>query len=165
MIIRSEREPDMPAIHAVNAAAFGRTAEADLVDQLRRDGVVVASLVAEDAGAIVGHILFSRLVIEVAGTSVHAVALAPMAVMPSRQRQGIGTALVRAGLDACRAQGETIAIVLGYPEFYPRFGFSTALTARLESKYRGPAFHALELVPAALAGVEGAVRYPSAFGA
>ena len=165
MIIRTEREPDVPAIHTLNVAAFGRTDEAELVDRLRHDGAIVASLAAENEGQIVGHILFSRLVIENERASVNAVALAPMAVMPSHQRQGIGTALVRAGLDACRSQGETIVIVLGHPAFYSRFGFSTALAARLESKYRGPAFQALELAPAALAGVEGAARYAAAFGA
>jgi GNAT superfamily N-acetyltransferase len=100
--IRPERPDDIAAIQAVNRQAFGQADEAVLVDALRDGGFAVASLVAEDAGRIVGHILFSRLPVAAGGRIVEGAALAPMAVMPDRQREGIGSALVRAGLVACR---------------------------------------------------------------
>jgi len=169
MMIRSERPSDVPAIADLNRRAFGGPAEAELVDRLRAAGLVVASLVAvaDDPGnPIVGHILFSRLPIEIAQTRLDAVALAPMAVAPERQRQGIGSALVVEGLRVCRAAGETIVVVLGHEAFYPRFGFSASLARRLSSPYGGDAFMALELQPGALDAVlerVGIVRYPPAF--
>ena len=94
-----------------------------------------------------------------------ALALAPMAVLPEWQRQGIGSMLVRAGLDLCREAGHEIVIVLGHPEFYPRFGFSADLARPLTSPYSsaGDAWMALELVPGALRRVAGEVRYPLPF--
>ena len=163
MLIRPESVEDGEAIHHVNRAAFGRSAEATLVDRLRQDGLVVVSLVAVEDSRIVGHILFSRLPIHTSLVVIPAVALAPMSVIPDRQRQGIGSALVREGLRACRAAGERIVIVLGHPEYYPRFGFSSALASRLRSPFSGRSFMALELESAALAGVSGEVRYPPAF--
>ena len=161
--IRPERPGDLPAIATVNTSAFGGPEEAALVDGLRSDGVVIASLVAEEAGALVGHILFSRLSIHTAGGVVPAAGLAPMAVLPERQRQGIGRALVGAGLEACRAAGERIVIVVGHRSYYPRFGFSHALAANLRSVYQGESFMALELQPRALEGVSGEVQYPPRF--
>jgi putative acetyltransferase len=163
MFIRQEAPADRAEIGTLHRAAFGGAFEAGLVDRLSDGGLVVVSLVAVDSDAIVGHILFSRLPIQAATGVIHAVALAPMAVVPGRQRQGIGSALVRDGLRACRAQGERIAIVLGHPQFYPRFGFSPDLARPLRSVYSGPAFMALALAPGALDGVEGDVRYPPAF--
>ena len=125
MIIRAERPADAAAIRAVNEAAFPTSAEADLVERIRAsDGFVPElSLVAEGPdGAIVGHLLLSRALL--AGQPV--LALAPMAVLPDRQRQGVGSALVVAGLDAAEAAEETLVIVLGHPWFYPRFGFRSA---------------------------------------
>jgi putative acetyltransferase len=124
--IRPERPDDIAAIQAVNRQAFGQADEAVLVDALRDGGFAVASLVAEDAGRIVGHILFSRLPVAAGGRIVEGAALAPMAVMPDRQREGIGSALVRAGLVACRAAGIAAVVVLGHPDYYPRFGFSAS---------------------------------------
>ena len=123
------------------------------------------SLVAEVDGRVVGHILFSDLPIVTPGATVEALALAPMAVVPAHQRRGIGSMLVREGLRACREAGHRIVVVLGHPEFYPRFGFSAKTAERLKSPYSGPAFMAMELVPGALEGVEGEVRYPPPFGA
>ncbi len=162
--IREEIQDDRPAIREVNALAFGSTEEADLVDRLRADGLVLASLVACDDGEVVGHILFSTLPIETAGRGVKAASLAPMAVRPERQRQGIGSALVRRGLEVCRALGLDGVVVLGHPSYYPRFGFSAEGARRLEAPFSGPAFMSLELVPGALDGVSGRVRYPPAFG-
>ena len=164
-MIRLETPGDIAAIRAVNDQAFGGPAEGTLVDALRREGLVIASLVAEDNAAVVGHILFSRVFIHSDSAKVRAVALAPMAVVPARQRSGIGSTLVRAGLDRCRTLGEQIVLVVGHPTYYPRFGFSHALTRALQSPYDGEAFMALELVPGALADVSGEVRYSSPFAA
>jgi putative acetyltransferase len=162
--IRAEGDRDHTAIREVNRLAFGQDDEARLVDALRDGGYVRASLVAEEESRIVGQILFSDLPIVTPEGIVEALALAPMAVVPDRQRHGIGSLLVREGLRACRESGGRIVVVLGHPEFYARFGFSAALTGRLRSPFPGPAFMAVELVPGALEGVGGEVRYPPPFG-
>ncbi len=164
MIVRNAREADKPTIHAVIGAAFGRLDEANLVDALHAAGEVLISLVAEHDDDIVGHVLFSRMWIDTQDGSVNAVALAPVAVRPASQQQGIGTMLIRQGLDALRLAGERIVIVLGHPGYYPRFGFSAARTRTLESPFSGPALMALELEEGALHTVRGRVRYPAAFG-
>ena len=165
-VIRPEQPDDLPWIHAVNTLAFGQPDEAKLVDQLRDDGDVLASLVAVgDGNEIDGHILFSRLgLLFDDGTSAEAAALAPVAVRPDRQRRGIGKALVRTGLAACKTQQLPAIIVLGHPEYYPKFGFSAALARDLRSPFPGDAFMALELIPDMLRGKRGAVRYAKAFG-
>jgi putative acetyltransferase len=151
-------------VHAINAAAFGRPDEADLVDRLRADGAVLASLVAEAENRLVGHILFSRMSIETDTRSVPAAALAPVAVLPEYQRHGIGGRLISRGLEFLRDRGERIVIVLGHPEYYSRFGFSCEHARLLESPFPPEAFMALELSPGALDGIRGKVRYPDAFG-
>ena len=165
-LIRPETAGDVAPIREVNLAAFGQAEEADLVDQLRADGDVMLSLVAVvSAGAIDGHILFSPLAILFDdGTSAQAAALAPVAVRPERQRQGIGGHLVRAGVHACRTRGLDAVIVLGHPEYYPKFGFRAELARDLRAPFSGDAFMALELVPGILRGKRGAVRYAKAFG-
>jgi putative acetyltransferase len=154
---------DLAAVREVNRLAFGREDEARLVEALRYGGHSRASLVAEEGGQVVGHILFSELPIATEEGTVEALSLAPMAVTPSHQRHGIGSLLVREGLRACRESGHRIVVVLGHPEFYPQFGFSAKLAETLKSPFSGPAFMALELVPGALDGVEGEVRYPPPF--
>ncbi len=99
--------------------------EADLIDRLREEGDVLASFVAEVDGKIVGHILFSRMMVETAQGQVAAVSLAPMAVLPDHQGRQVGSRLVRLGLTELRARGERIVIVLGHVHYYPRFGFSS----------------------------------------
>jgi putative acetyltransferase len=134
------------------------------VDRLRREGAVLASFVAEQDGSLVGHILFSRILIETVGESLAAVALAPLAVMPARQRLGIGARLIRHGLGWLPGRGEKIVIVVGHKDYYPRFGFSSERARVIESPFPADAFMVLELVPGALDGIRGVVRYPDAFG-
>jgi putative acetyltransferase len=166
-VIRPENREDLEdprAIRAVNEAAFGGLYEADLVDNLRAGGHSLISLVAELDGAIVGHILFSRMWIKTPTELIPAVALAPVAVLPEHQRNGIGGRLIRFGLDLLREGGEQIVIVVGHPEYYPRFGFSTGKARALESPFPADAFMAMELSTGALTRVQGAVVYPPAFG-
>ena len=161
--VRVETPADFAAVRIVNRKAFGQADEADLVERLRDDGEVVASLVAEVDNAVVGHILFSRLPIVASAREIAGAALAPVAVLPRFQRLGVGSALVRSGLRRCAESGCEAVVVLGHPAYYPRFGFSAALAERLDAPFSGAAFMALELVPGALAG-GGAVRYAAAFG-
>ena len=163
-VTRTETPADHAATREVNRLGFGREDEARLVDALREGGFARVSMVAEVDSEVVGHILFSDLSIVTPHGIVEALALAPMAVIPSRQRQGIGSLLAREGLLLCRESGHRIVVVLGHPEFYPRFGFSAKSTERLRSPFSGPAFMAAELVPGALRGIEGEVRYPPPFG-
>jgi putative acetyltransferase len=168
MIIRPETSNDLPAIYTVNKMAFnGRDSEPGLVDAIRQTDAFVPelSLVAEENGQVVGHILFSRIFIATESGPIPALALAPMAVLPGFQKLGIGSTLVRHGLESCKNLGHKIVIVLGHPPFYPRFGFSPALSKALECPWGdcGEAWMALELVPGALDGVRGKVVYPSAF--
>jgi putative acetyltransferase len=163
--VRVEEPRDLDAIRAVNRLAFGQEDEAALVDALRAGGYVRASLVAEVGGRVVGHILFSDLPVLTTTGTVPALALAPMAVLPEFQHLGVGSELVQRGLDECRRAGYTIVVVLGHPHFYPRFGFSTALAARLTAPFSGKeSFMALALVSGALDNVEGRVEYPPPFG-
>jgi putative acetyltransferase len=164
VIIRPEATADYDAIRQVNEAAFNGSEEAALVEALRRERVVLLSLVTELDGRIVGHVLFSRMSIETAAGAVAAAALAPMAVLPEYQRRGIGGRLIRSGLDGLRANGERIVIVVGHPEYYPRFGFSSGLAGSLESPFPAEAFMAYEVIPGALDRVRGRVKYPKAFG-
>ncbi len=164
MQIREERPADYEAIREVNRRAFGSEDEPQLVDRLRTAGLAVASLVAEDAGEIVGHILFTDLPIQNGDVLIPAVALAPMAVVPEGQRCGIGSALVRRGLELCRERGKAVVMVVGHPAYYPRFGFSAQLAQHLRAPFSGEAFMALELTAGVLNGVTGSVKYPEAFG-
>jgi len=162
--IRPERPRDIPAIRDVNAAAFGARAEADLVDALRADASPTISLVADAGGAIVGHVFFSPVAIAAAAAP-PIMGLAPMAVLPARQRQGIGSALVRDGLERCRRLGFLAVVVLGHAAYYPRFGFTPASKFGLTSEYDVPddVFMALELEEGSLRGTSGTIRYHHAF--
>jgi putative acetyltransferase len=164
MLIREDAPADHRAIAALHTAAFGRDYEATLVGRLRRERVVEVSLIATEGEELLGHILFSTLGVEVDGRKVRAAALAPLSVAPARQRKGVGSALVRAGIAALRQRGLEAIVVLGHPNFYPRFGFSAQLASRLAAPFRGEAFMALELVPDVLAGQAGSVTYAQAFG-
>jgi putative acetyltransferase len=164
METRPERPADVAAVAAVNRAAFETGLEADLVNALRAQAEPIVSLVADDGGAIVGHILFSPVTLS-ADAGLPVMGLAPMAVAPSRQRRGIGSALVRAGLDRCRELGYAAVVVLGHPAYYPRFGFVPASRFGIGSEYDVPddVFMAIELRAGILRGTPGTVRYHPAF--
>lgn len=164
MIIREELAEDREAIHRIHREAFGLDDEARLVDALRGGGYARVSLVADTGDGAAGHILFSELPIATAAGTVPALSLAPVAVLPGSQRKGIGSALIRRGLEVARERGHRIVVVLGHAAYYPRFGFSPALAVPLRSPFSGEHWMALELVPGALKGVEGTVRYPPPFG-
>jgi putative acetyltransferase len=140
MIIRSETEADHDAIRAAITAAFGQGLEADLVDGLRADGDVVLSLVAADGQGVSGHALFSRM-----DAPFRALGLGPVTVLPERQRSGVGSALIRTGIEEARAQGWEAIFVLGEPDYYRRFGFDAALAARFDCTYASPYLMALAL--------------------
>lgn len=161
--IREEEPSDVDAIRDVNRLTFGQDAEGRLVDQLRGEGYARVSLVAEVNGRIVGHILFSELPVMTDAQAIPAVALAPMAVVPDHQRQGIGSALVRAGLEGCRTRGFRVAVVLGHRAFYPRFGFSALLARQIAAPFSGEDFMAIELEAGAMKGARGRVTYPPPF--
>ena len=116
-------------------------------------------------GKTVGHILFSSVIIQCRGRNVRALALAPMAVLPEVQRRGIGSQLVEKGLECCRTFGHQIVIVVGHPDYYPRFGFSSARAKGLEVPFPVPdeAFMVLELTQGALDNISGMVVYPAPF--
>ncbi len=161
---RSDSPDDLPRIRQVHARAFGQQSEADLVDALRAGGHARISLVAETESGVVGHILFSEMAVLTHAGDLPALSLAPVAVLPEHQRQGIGAALIRQGLAAAREAGHDIVIVLGHPDYYPRFGFSASLAERLGSPFAaGPAWMAMELSPGALAKVDGWAAYPPPF--
>jgi len=168
--IRPERAEDRALIWEINRLAFSGEAEPNLVDKIRESAGFIPqlSLVAVRQGRIVGHILFSRIEIRVLNRlerSMPALALAPMAVHPDFQNQGIGSALVRRGLELGRDLGHAVVVVVGHPDYYPRFGFTSARAKGLEAPFPVPdeAFLAIDLVPGSLHGVMGTVVYPSAF--
>ena len=164
-IIRTEKPEDEVAIRHVNEEAFGQKAEAEIVDKLRNRNVVALSLVAAQADQVVGHILFSPVTVETELSSFEAIALAPMAVLPAYQRKGIGSQLIRAGLKECRRLGHEILVVLGHPDYYPRFGFIPAKAKGIACEFEVPeeAWMILELRKGALAGRRGVVKFQPEF--
>ena len=160
MNIRPERSDRRPAIRRILTAAFSGSAEADLVERLRRDGDLVLALAADD-GEVRGYVAFPRLRVEAADGAHDVVGLAPVAVAPGRQRRGIGSALIRAGHRRLIERGESLVFVLGHPAYYTRFGYSLAAAEPFRSDYAGPHFMALRLNESA--PTAGKVRYPAAF--
>jgi putative acetyltransferase len=163
MVIRTATRDDDHRVRVVLQRAFGADEEADLVRALQADGDVIAALVAVVDDQIVGHLLFSRITIRADRRIMGLAALAPLAVLPEFQRTGIGSALIAEGLQILRDARESAVIVVGDPGYYGRFGFSADRAGNLSSRYSGPAFMALELIPGTLAGVAGDVVYPRAF--
>jgi putative acetyltransferase len=158
-LIRRERADDGPAVRVVLQAAFGRSAEADLVEQLRASDDIILALVAEQSGTIAGYAAFPRLELDIGERVVPVAGLAPIGVVPALQRQGIGSALIRDGIARLRARGEGVLFVLGEPDYYSRFGFE--VTDKFVSRYAGPYFQVLMLAPDA--PTAGVVSYPLAF--
>jgi putative acetyltransferase len=164
--IRPETPEDHPHVRDVNEQAFGQAVEADLVDRLRKACPDTLSLVADDEGRIVGHIFFSPVAIDGAGRRMQGMGLAPMGVRPDRQKQGIGSALVKNGLEILRDRGCPFVIVLGHPGYYTRFGFEPASKRNLTSQWEGvpdEAFMVLVLGEEGMQGVSGVARYRGEF--
>lgn len=165
LTIRPETAVDAANIYSVEAAAFGRPAEAELVQKLQQAGVDTISLVALLDDALVGHILFSPVTVKSEEGEFTAVALGPVAVLPDHQNEGVGAELCRAGLIACKEAGYELAFVLGHPTYYPRFGFSPSAPHGLHCQFNVPeeAFMVLELVPNTLRDKRGTVYYHPLF--
>jgi putative acetyltransferase len=167
MTIRPERPDDVARVRDLNTLAFGQPAEARLVDTLRANCADALSLVADD-NAVVGHILFTPVTIENTEPPLVGMGLAPMAVHPDRQRDGIGTQLVTRGLEILRERHCPFVVVVGHPEYYPRFGFQPASRRGLSSQWEGipdAAFMVLVLDETAMAGASGVARYRAEFDA
>jgi putative acetyltransferase len=160
--VRLEQPEDVQAIYQVNLAAFARTAEADLVQALRRSAKPFFSFVAEYNHEVAAHVAFSPVTI---GSVHRGLGLAPMAVQPYLQRRGIGSALINASIQSLREKQCQWLVVLGHPSYYPRFGFRPAHEHGIICEYKvsPDAFMVLELVPNALENITGIVRYHSAF--
>jgi len=165
LTVRPETPEDIDSIRHVNEQAFGQEAEAEIVDKLRNRAALTVSLVAVQKNEIVGHIAFSPAAIESESLSFEAVVLAPMAVLPAYQKQGIGGQLVRAGLEECRGLGYEVVVVLGHPTYYPRFGFVPAKPKGITCEFEVPeeAFMVLELREGALTERSGMVKFQPEF--
>jgi putative acetyltransferase len=164
MLIRPEEPKDHSAVHAVNQSAFETSTEANLVDVLRREAHPIISLVAEAGGTIVGHVMFSPGSLT-GHPDLQIMGLGPVAVVPEHQCKGIGTALIKTGLENCKALGFGAVIVLGHSEYYPRFGFLPSVRYGIRSEYDVPedVFMLIELQPGYLQGATGVIKYHSAF--
>jgi len=166
--IRLEKPEDVPQVRGIHERAFRQPTEADAVDRLRLTCPEALSVVAEDGGRIVGHILFTPVIIDSPKRKVEGMGLAPMAVLPKCQRQGIGSKLVEHCLKILRERGCPFVIVLGHPEYYPRFGFVPASTYNLTSQWKNvpdESFMILVFDEEILQGVSGVARYRDEFNA
>ena len=172
--VRAEGPGDEARIREVIERAFGQSAEADIVDELRRACPKCLSLVALDEdGEIIGHVLFSPVEAWPADGAaplpdLAGMGLGPLAVLPERQRQGVGTALVERGIALLRVRQCPFLIVLGHPDYYPRFGFEPASVHGLRAQWEGvpdEAFMVLALDVQALDGIDGVARYRPEFDA
>lgn len=161
--VRPATAGDAPAIRAVHLAAFPTAAEADLIEALGRDGATTVSLVAEDQGDVVGHVLLSRMAVAGDGRGYRAVGLGPVGVRPGSQGFGIGIRLIEGALAIARATGDELAFVLGEPDYYSRFGFSAGAAAPFASPYAGPYFMALPLRAEIVLPATGTAAYARAF--
>ena len=163
--IRYEKPGDTAAIRSVHQAAFETGTEANLVDALRDQKAHVISMVAEKENRITGHILFSPVTLTAKNSEITLLGLAPMAVLPEYQSQGIGSKLVDNGLKESRCKGYPAVVVLGHPDYYPRFGFVASRKHNITSEYDVPpeVFMLIELQPDILAGKSGIAKYHEAF--
>lgn len=158
MMVRPETPGDVAAIRAVEEEAFGRSAEAQLVDDLRDAGDSVFSLVAVEGETVIGHAMFSRL-----QAPFPALALGPVAVLPGRQRMGVGSRLIREGIGRSEAAGWVGIFVLGDPAFYRRFGFDEGKASGFTSPYAGPHWMALLIGRSKPPTDAGSVQHAPAF--
>lgn len=169
MIIRTETSADYEGVHQVNVKAFGdREDEARLVENIRNSAGFIPelSIVAEQDNEIVGHILLSMAVVEDGENTYDVIALAPIAVMPKVQKQGIGKALILEGLERCRTLGYHLVFLIGHPEYYPKFGFKPAGQYGFELKqFEVPedVFMVCELKAGELQKIKGELKYPPTF--
>ncbi|OOE12744.1 GNAT family N-acetyltransferase [Fictibacillus arsenicus] len=165
--IRTERNGDQKAITQINDLAFKGDNESRLVNAIRNSDLFVPelSLVAESDGELIGHILFSIVHIKSGKDEIPTLALAPMAVVPEHQNRGVGSLLVEEGLKRAKDQGFENVVVLGHPEFYPKFGFIPASTKEIEAPFPVPdeVFMALEIKEGSLDQIKGKIVYPPAF--
>jgi putative acetyltransferase len=161
--VRPATKADRKAVFRVHASAFGQEAEAKLVNMLTDGDFSVVSLLTEEEGKVIAHVLLSKLDVTVDGKPVRALALAPVGVRPRHQHQGLGTELIRTALGAAHALEWQAVIVVGDPDFYGRFGFKTETIAHLACSYAGPYLMGLELEADSLAGTSGSINYPPPF--
>ena len=166
MIISPEKPEDIAAIRSLNELAFGRPQEAKIVDNLRNNCAGLLSLVAVVSDKIVGHILFSPAVIEGQHGTLKGMGLAPMAVLPGMQRQGIGAQLVRKGIENLKTTHCPFIIVLGHARYYPRFGFEKASLYGVKCQWEGvpdEAFMICWLERSTMPPVSGFAKYRKEF--
>jgi putative acetyltransferase len=158
--VRAEEPGDRAAVHDVLVLAFGREAEANLVERLRGHPDTRV-LVADADGEIAGCVVFSLVTAATGGADLTLAGLGPMAIAPVWQGQGAGTLLLQKGLEACERRGVDAVVVLGHPDYYRRFGFGPAHRHRLSCRWVVPedAFMVKELRPGALARLRGRVEY------
>jgi len=163
--IRQEQQRDIEAIRNLNEIAFDGPTEADVVDKLRRICDECLSIVAVDDDEVVGHIMFSPATVENSGGVVQGMGLAPMAVLPQFQKQGIGGKLVKEGLKRAKELGYNSVIVIGHKDYYPRFGFQRASKWNIKCPFEVPdeAFMATELTVGTLKNISGMVKFPKEF--
>lgn len=169
MIIRPETNEDRQAIFNINLQAFNSNTEPELVDRLRDSDWFIPdlSLAAEQNGVLVGHALFTRLTSRREnGDIAIVISLGPVAVLPELQNQGIGSKLIREGLKKCAALGYGAVVLVGHPEYYPRFGFVPAGAQGFTLPLEAPdeAFMVAELISGELDKVRGTIEYPPEWG-
>lgn len=165
MKIREEELADTDTIWNINVDAFETEAEANLVSVLRESGCTFISLVAETDNKTVGHILFTPVELTGNKNNLKIIGLAPMAVLQQYQNKGIGSKLVKTGIELCQSKGYDAVVVLGHPDYYPKFGFVPSITYGIKSEYEVPdeAFMILELVSGSLKGHQGVIKYHESF--
>ncbi|MFO1095067.1 MAG: N-acetyltransferase [Planctomycetaceae bacterium] len=163
VLVENEYADDVGEIRSVNDAAFGQAAEGAIVDALRAEGALAISLVARREEKVIGHVALSP--VETVTTGELVLGLGPVGVLPAEQRRGIGSALIRAGLERAKAERWDGVVVLGYRAYYRRFGFEPASRFGMRCEYDVPdeSFMAIELTPAGLSDCAGLVRYHAAF--
>jgi len=167
--IRSEKPEDFATIYEINKKAFNGEVEARLIDKIRQSENFIPelSLIALKDDKIVGHILFSKIKIKRGEEEKIILALAPMSVLSEFQKQGIGSSLVREGLEISKKLGYYIVALVGHHDYYLRFGFTSARAKGLEISLKmsipDEAFMVCELEKDALKGIKGIVEFPPYF--